>query len=121
MFTITIETNFAACHQLTLADGSKEPSHSHDWQVTVEVSSEKLDQIGCVMDFHQLKSAADSIAAELDNDRLAGLEYFQKNNPSAENVAKYIFDGLKSILPDEVVLTSVEVTEHPGCRAKFCI
>ena len=45
MFTISVETHFWASHQLHLPDGSKEPSHYHNWLVTVQVAAEKLNEI----------------------------------------------------------------------------
>lgn len=119
MFSITIEAAFKASHRLTLPGGSKEPAHSHNWLVEVTVSRRRLDETGCVMDFHKLKAAAESVLADLDNDGLETVEYFVKNNPSAENVAKYVFEKLIPILPQKTEITSVEVTEEPTCRAKF--
>ncbi|MBN1392184.1 MAG: 6-carboxytetrahydropterin synthase [Sedimentisphaerales bacterium] len=119
MFTIEVETHFRAPHQLTLSDGSKEPPHTHDWSVIAQVSSEKLDSVGFVMDFGQFKAMVDKITAEFDNTQLDSIAYFRRNNPSAENVAKYIFDRLEPELPEGVKLRSVKVVEEPGCSAKF--
>jgi 6-pyruvoyltetrahydropterin/6-carboxytetrahydropterin synthase len=119
MFTITVETHFWASHQLALPDGSKEPPHFHNWLVTADVSSEKLNDMAVVMDFHRLKKLLEDITAPFDNKALNRAPCFQKNNPSAENVAKYIYDTLKSRLPQEVRLRSVKVLEQPGCAAKF--
>ena len=119
MFTISVETNFRASHQLTLPDGSKEPSHHHTWLVRANVSSNKLNNIGIVMNFHKLREFLDNSVAELDNMELGRLIHFQKNNPTAENVAKYIYDKLKSRLPQEVKLQSIKVFEELGCSAKY--
>jgi 6-pyruvoyltetrahydropterin/6-carboxytetrahydropterin synthase len=104
---------------LTLPDGSKEPVHSHDWSATADVSSEKLNSMGLVMDFNQLKAMIDSIGAEFENGALDAISYFQQNNPSAENVAKYIYDELLIGLPRGVKLQNIRVVEEPGCSAKF--
>jgi 6-pyruvoyltetrahydropterin/6-carboxytetrahydropterin synthase len=119
MFTIKVETHFWASHQLTLPDGSKEPLHHHNWAVTANVSSEKLNSMGFVMDFCRLKAMVDKTTAEFDNVPLDSIDYFRRNNPSAENVAKYIFDKLEPKLPSGVKLRSVKVIEEPGCSAKF--
>lgn len=119
MFTIEVETHFRASHQLTLSDGSKEPSHIHDWAVTAQVSSEKLDSTGVVTDFGRLKAMVDKITAEFENTQLENIAYFRRNNPSAENVAKYIFDRLEPELPEGVNLRSIKVVEERGCSAKF--
>ncbi len=119
MFTISVETRFQASHQLILPDGSKEPFHSHDWVVTAAVSSEKLDDMGVVMDFRTLIGMVENVTAELDNATLGEVDHFRRNNPSAENVAVYIYDKLRVGLPDGVELQSIEVVEEPGCSAKF--
>jgi len=80
MFTVSVETYFWASHRLVLPDGSmvrqahhpersrrKEPLHNHNWSVTADVSSEKLDSMAVVMDFQKLKEMVDNIVAEFDN------------------------------------------------------
>ena len=119
MFTVSVETHFQASHQLALPDGSKEPTHGHNWLVTADVSSETMKPLGVVMDFRQLKAMADDIVAEFENKSLDKLDYFQRNNPSAENVAKYIYEKLEPKLPKGIELRSVKVEEEPGCSAKF--
>jgi len=133
MFTISVETQFTASHQLTLADGSKEPLHRHSWAVTAEVSSGSLNDLGLVMDFQRLKEMVDNVVADFcrkasavrrpvdcgDNSCLEDLDYFQKNNSSAENVAKYIYQRLVPKLPTGLNLDSITVVEQPNCSAKF--
>lgn len=119
MFIVAVETHFRASHQLVLPDGSKEPSHTHSWSVTADVSAEKLNSKGVVMDFRQLKASVDTVVAELDNKTLGRIDYFRRNSPSAENLARYIYEKLEPQLPKDLKLQSVEVMEEPGCRAKF--
>ena len=119
LFTVSVETHFWASHQLTLADGSKEPLHRHNWAVTADVSSDKLNSMGLVMDFCRFKAMVDNIVAEFDNIPLDRIDYFQRKNSSAENVAKYIYEKLRAKLPGDVNLQSISVVEEPGCSAKF--
>ncbi len=119
MFTISVETHFQASHQLTLPDGEKEPVHRHNWLVTADVSSDRLNNMGVVMDFRELRVMLDETVAELDNTALDRVGYFQQNNPSAENVAKYVYEKLRTNLPESVKLRNIRVVEEPGCSAKF--
>ena len=119
LFTISVETHFQASHQLTLPDGSKEPLHQHNWLVTADVSSDKLNSMGLVMDFHQLKAMVDNIVAEFENGQLNKIDYFQQNSSSAETVAKYVYEELAAKLPKGIELESVRVVEEPSCSAKF--
>jgi len=119
MFTISVERHFQASHQLIMPDGSKEPVHDHDWVVTVDLSSEKLNNMGVVMDFRALQAMIDKTIAEFNNKALESISYFQQNNPSAENVAKYIYEKLLIELPEGINLQNVRVVEEPGCSAAF--
>lgn len=119
MFTIRVETHFRASHQLMLPDGAKEPLHHHNWVVTASISSDKLDSMGLVMDFSQLKAMVKKTTDEFDNAQLDSIDYFRRNNPSAENIAKYIYDRLEPELPSGAKLRSIKVIEEPGCSAKF--
>ena len=119
MFIISVERHFLASHQLVLPDGSKEPVHEHDWVVTVDVGSEKLNNMGVVMDFKTLQAMIDKIIAGFSNMALESIGYFQQNNTSAENVAKYIYEKLRIGLPEGVRLQNVRVVEEPGCSATY--
>ena len=119
MFTVSVETHFWASHQLALPDGSKEPLHRHNWQITVEVSSDRLNTMGVVMDFCWLKATVKKIVGGLSNTALEEKDYFRQNNSSAEAVAKYVYDKLEPKLPKGVKLDAVTVVEEPGCRAKY--
>ncbi len=119
MFEVRVEAHFKASHQFALSDGLKEPLHEHNWKVLVEVSRNNLDRTGLVIDFHLLKQMITQSVTKLENRSLNEIEYFQVNIPSAENVAKYIFEKIESKLPNGVTLSSVRVFEQPGFSAKF--
>ncbi|MBN2269418.1 MAG: 6-carboxytetrahydropterin synthase [Sedimentisphaerales bacterium] len=119
MFTISVETSFHASHQLGLADGSKEPVHSHEWSVIAKVAAEQLDDFGVVMDFHKLRKELCDIIAPFDNSQLGAVDYFERNSQSAENVAKYIYEKLAARLPKGVRIKGVKVGEERGCWAKY--
>ena len=119
MFTIRVETHFPASHRLTLPDGSMEPAHEHDWLVTADVSRRELDQMGLVISFQKLRAILDETVSDFNHTALETIDYFQRNNSSAENVAKCIYERLQNKLPEGVRLRSVRVVEEPGCSATF--
>jgi len=119
LYTVIVETSFKASHQLTLANGSKEPLHEHEWKIAVRVASKKLNKIGLVIDFHRLKCLLESAVSDIDGCQLENIEFFHKNNSSAENVAKYIYEKLEAMLPKSVQLKDITATEEAGCLAKF--
>src|SRR5688572_11942532 len=117
-FEITARREFAAAHQLRLYDGSLEPLHGHNWIVVVTVSSQKLDEIGVVMDFHELERLLNRIVDPLHNCHLNEVEPFKfALNPSTENVALHIGRSLQ--LPPGVRLESVEVWETTANSAIY--
>ena len=119
MFVIIAEIIFNAEHQLTFADGSTEAIHSHNWTVTAALGRQGTDENGMVFDFRILKKMLREIVAEFKNGKIENAEYFKKNNTSAENVARYIYDKLKPRLEPIISLEYVEVLESPGCRARY--
>ncbi len=114
---ITTTRSFSASHQLKLYDGSIEPLHGHNWVVRVTLWADRLDEIGVVMDFHELERLVDQAAPGWHNCHLNDQPAFTALNPSAENVAKSIADNLA--LPDHVKLVCVEVWETPENSAKY--
>ena len=93
--------------------------HSHNWQVTANVCSDELNNIGIVMDFGRIDKLISEAISPLRGSLLQKNSCFSNNTPTAEMIAKYIFEQLESKLPKDVRLESVEVTEQPGCSAKF--
>ena len=117
-FDITARREFSAAHQLRLYDGSIEPLHGHNWVVVVAVSADKLDEIGVVMDFHELERLLDRILAPLHNSHLNDVEPFKSElNPTTENVALHIAKSLQ--LPPDVRVKSVEVWETAANSAIY--
>ncbi|MCE5341706.1 MAG: 6-carboxytetrahydropterin synthase [Planctomycetaceae bacterium] len=118
MFTITVSTVFVAGHQLKFTAGA-ESYHIHDWQAEAAVAGEHLDQNGLLLDFNDLKKTIDEIVSPFSDRALEDFDCFKDMNTSAENVAKYIYDSIKKQLQQGVKLLYVEVTEAPGCKAKY--
>jgi 6-pyruvoyltetrahydropterin/6-carboxytetrahydropterin synthase len=118
-FEISCTRNFSAAHALRLYDGSLESLHGHNWQVRVTVSSQQLDSIGLVMDFHQLERLIDEVISPMHNRNLNDLPAFASINPSAENVAVLVAKSLQLPANAQARLVSVEVWETPECRAVF--
>lgn len=121
MFEIRIERAFTASHALRLPDGSMEDVHRHDWPVVVAVGSDGLDEMACVMDFHELERIVDGVLTPFEQAHLNDVEPFADGevNPSAERVAQHIGQAVARYLPDGVGLLDVSVGEAPGCTAVF--
>ena len=62
MYTVTIETEFSAAHIIRGYDGPCAHPHGHNWKVTVEASTDVLDQLGMSVDFYVLEKKMNEIA-----------------------------------------------------------
>ena len=121
LFSVEVTEYFWAAHQLKLPDGSKEPRHAHNWRVTAAVSGENLNKIGLLIDFLKLQKILKEIVEPLGQTCLEQIPYFQKNNPSAEAIARYVYEKLAPLMPPSVKVTEVSVEEAAGCVAKYKI
>jgi len=121
MFTVMIESEFTASHQLTYEDGRKEELHEHLWHVRTAVQARELDKMGLVMDFHELQRLLREVLDRLDGKQLESAVFLDSRNASAENVAWFIYDMLSPKMPPDRRVLWVEVTEAPGCRARYSI
>lgn len=113
------ETEFRASHGLVLADGGREDLHSHLWRVRAAVQCPVLNQVQMGIDFHVLQALLQEITAALDNKPLAEHKAFASVNPTAEMVAKFVFDRLAPKIPSPGNLAWVEITEAPGCTVRY--
>lgn len=98
MYEITVISNFSGAHRLRYLHGKCEELHGHNWKVEVSVASNQLGKEGVVIDFGILKQKVEKILKPLDHTYLNDLPFFSGIEPSSENIAKYIFDRLKTEL-----------------------
>lgn len=117
MFTIAVEAGFSATHWVRYANGAVEKPHGHDWRVRAFFSRSHLDDVGMVIDFSEAQAALRSAVRELENTDLNAHPSLRGANPTAEVVAKHIFDRV--FAAGLSTLYRVEVTEAPGCVAIF--
>ena len=95
-YEISVEKYFSAAHALREYKGKCERLHGHNWRVLVVVSGQKLDGVGMVMDFSELKKILEVALSNLDHSFLNEADPFDKINPTAENIAEYILNKIKT-------------------------
>ncbi|MBI4719175.1 MAG: 6-carboxytetrahydropterin synthase [Planctomycetes bacterium] len=117
MFTVTVEAGFCALHRLRLADGAWEPGHGHDWHVRATFSRPGLDDRGMVVDFHDVQQRLREIVGALHHGNLNEHHAFAELSPTAEVVARFVYEQLRAAGLECV--RRVEVTEAPGCVAGY--
>jgi 6-pyruvoyltetrahydropterin/6-carboxytetrahydropterin synthase len=119
-FTISVTDNFSAAHSLRGYRGKCENLHGHNFKVRVTFGAAKLDKIGMVVDFHQVKEILRSVLRQLDHLHLNELTFFKKNNPTSENIAFFIYGQIeKKIKHRFCKLLAVTVWETEGNEATY--
>lgn len=119
MYKVKIIKSFSSAHYLAQYKGSCESLHGHNWKVEVVVLSEKLDNLGMVIDFRKLKKITNLAIKRLDHKCLNDLEYFKANTPSSENIARYIYNEVSKKMPENCQLDKVRVWETDNSCASY--
>jgi 6-pyruvoyltetrahydropterin/6-carboxytetrahydropterin synthase len=121
MFEVTIEETFAAGHALRNYRGKCENVHGHNYRCQVTLAGRELDSIGLLVDFVELKKVVHGVLDRMDHQWLNEFPPFDKLNPSAENMAKYIYDqvsdGLKA--QQSARVTAVRLWETDTASATY--
>lgn len=124
MFEVTVEHSFSAGHSLREYKGKCENVHGHNYRIQVTVEGEQLNRIGLLVDFVDLKRAVRQVCEVLDHQFINDLEPFTTVNPSAENIAKYLYDEISAVYDSgqfgpPVRLAQVKVWETDTSIAVF--
>ena len=118
MFEICVKSGFSSAHRLREYKGKCEELHGQNWKVDVYILTKGLDKIGMVVDFHDVKAALNKVLKNLDHKYLNDLAYFKRNNPTSENIAKFIFNSLKKVNP-KLGVSKVTVWESDTSSASY--
>jgi 6-pyruvoyltetrahydropterin/6-carboxytetrahydropterin synthase len=122
MYEVSVEDTFAAAHNLRHYKGKCENLHGHNYKVRVIVAAKELDAVGLVYDFVQLKQVMQSVLRSLDHKYLNEIPPFDKLNPSAENLARHIYDEASKQLPaapNGAGIASITVWETELTKATY--
>lgn len=123
MYYLTIEDNFSSAHQLREYKGKCENLHGHNWRIECTVRGEKLNHIGILIDFNDLKHILKEVLSPLDHINLNEFAPFDKENPSSENIARYIFNAVSRLLNEkgfaDTTTDSVTVYESERSRCTY--
>ena len=92
MYDLKVLSSFSSAHALRGYNGKCENIHGHNWHVELIVSSDVLNEIGLVIDFKLLKKYLNEVMETLDHKFINETVFFKEVNPSAENIARYIYE-----------------------------
>jgi len=114
MYRLFVQEHFDAAHYLRNYHGKCENLHGHRYKVVVHLEASKLDEAGLAYDFAQLKRQLRELIAPFDHACLNDVPPFDRIEPSCENIAAAVYDGLQPHFSrSPVTLACVEVWESP--------
>ena len=116
MYEIYLELHFNAAHYLRGYDGPCCRLHGHSYKTGLVFRMDSLDETGISFDFVKAKQTAAKTISLLDHTCLNELEPFKEKNPTAENIARFIYDSIKREVPE---LWSVSVWESATTCATY--
>ena len=131
MYRVTREIHFCYGHRLLQYDGKCKNLHGHNGKAVITLEADKLDSLGMVVDFGKLKETVGKwIDATLDHRMILHREdpvlpyllsqgepiHVVDTNPTAENIAKLIFDHARR---EGFPVTEVTLWETENCFATY--
>lgn len=113
---LTQAFTFEAAHYLTGVPETHRcrRMHGHSYRVDLTVEGEVDPVTGFVIDFYDVEAAFAPVLARLDHYCLNGVEGLE--NPTAENIAVWIWERVKPLLPQ---LVTVTLHETPMSRVEY--
>jgi 6-pyruvoyltetrahydropterin/6-carboxytetrahydropterin synthase len=120
LYTLKVLTDFAASHALRNYEGACQRMHGHNWKVEVEATATQLDNVGMGIDFKQLKRATNQVLDRLDHYHLNDIAPFDELNPTAENIAAYLYAEISKLINAEFIkISAVTVWETDRACVKY--
>lgn len=131
MFRVTREIQFCYGHRLLNYDGKCRYLHGHNGTAVIALEAEKLDARGMVLDFTDIKRVVSGwIDEKLDHRMILCREdpavpilremgeplFLIDENPTAENIAKLIYDFTES---QGFPIVECRLWETPNCFATY--
>lgn len=119
MYELMVKDSFSAAHNLRDYKGKCERVHGHNYTVEAYFKSSTLGKDGLAVDFTILKKHLKKITDILDHRNLnEDILYFKKQNTSAENIAKYIYEYLK-LKVKKAKVSKVAIYESESSMAAY--
>ena len=131
MYAVTREIDFCYGHRLLNYDGKCRYLHGHNGRAVISIQAPDLDRLGMGLDFSEIKTVVNTWVDEnLDHRMILNRDdpavrvlqelgeplYLVDANPTAEIIAKLIFDvAHEHAFP----VTRVDLWETPRCFATY--
>jgi 6-pyruvoyltetrahydropterin/6-carboxytetrahydropterin synthase len=110
---LDVEFYFAAAHRLPRYDGPCFRMHGHNYRMFVALEGEVDPHSGMIIDFGKVQEVVrEHVLARTDHRTLNDV----LENPTAENIARWVYETLQPHLPG---LVEVRLYEIPGCCVTY--
>ena len=120
MYEVTIIKSFSAAHLLAQIGGKCEELHGHNFRVEVTLAAPDLNESGLLIDFRVVKKWLSVILDQMDHKHLNELPCFAGINPSAENIAKYIYTSMEpKATESQVRIARIKVWESENAAVAY--
>ncbi len=123
--SLTKTYRFSAGHRLYIKNLSEEENfeifdtcsnsngHGHDYSIQVKLKGNIDPQTGMVFNLDELDKIINPVIDELDHKRLdIEVPYFENEQPTGENIAKYVWDRVKPELKDALIHLKLSETSR---------
>lgn len=123
-YELSVRAEFCAAHRLDGYPGNCRNTHGHNWGVTAFVLCQELDELGMGLDFRDIKALLRECLSSLDHACLNDLPPFAGQNPTAENIARHLFQDLSRRLAERAPAGSarvsrIRINETPGAEVTY--
>ena len=131
MFRVSREIDFCYGHRLLHYEGKCRHLHGHNARAVITIETEQLDHLGMVLDFSEIKRVVSTwIDQQLDHRMILHRDdpaipflrelgepmHLIDDNPTAENIAKLIYDFTsESGFP----IVEAQLWETPHCFSTY--
>jgi len=131
MFRVTREIDFCYGHRLLNYEGKCRHLHGHNGKAVIVLEADRLDHRGMLVDFSEIKHHVQRwIDETIDHTMLLCREdpilpalremnervYVMDANPTAENIARLIYEQARAA---ELPVVEVTLWETPRCYATY--
>lgn len=121
IWRLAVRSEFAAAHALRHYKGKCEAVHGHNFSVEAVVEGNTLTEDAQILvDFSDLKKDMAAVLGALDHKDLNAIPPFDAINPSSENLARYIYQGMAAKVKERGVrMHAVTVSERGPQAATY--
>jgi len=123
--SLTRTYRFSAGHRLYIKELSEQENfkifdacsnpngHGHDYSVQVKVAGDIDPETGMIISLQELDGTVHIVIDELDHRRLdIEVPYFEENQPTGENIAKYMWERIRVNLGDKLIHLKLSETSN---------